>query len=177
MAKWSRQILLGVIIGLFGVIVNLTPLGLALEEKFGLYWLFHLRGAVTAPNDVAVVAIDQPSATALDLPITPRSWPREYHARLIDKLTAAGARVIVFDLLFDTQGIVPEDNVKLAHAMQQARNVVVVERLVFEESELLADFVDQPYNRFTQEGTSKLLPMVADAAMAHAPFPLPKKME
>jgi adenylate cyclase len=174
MAKWSRQLLLGVFIGLFGVIVNLTPLGLALEEKFGLYWLFHLRGAVTAPGDVMVVAIDQPSATALDLPITPRSWPREYHARLIEKLNAAGARVIVFDLLFDTQGKVPEDNAKLALAMQNSRNVVVVERLVFEEAELFVDSADQSYNRIIQEGPSQLLPIIADAAMAHAPFPLPK---
>ena len=170
----ARPLLLGVIIGLFGVIVNLTPLGLSLEEKFGLYWLFHLRGAVTAPSDVMVVAIDRPSAIALDLPITPRSWPRELHARLIDKLTAAGARVIVFDLLFDTPGIEPEDNVKLANAMHKAGNVVVVERLVFEESEFTDNSADQPYNLITQEGTSKLLPIIEEAVMVHAPFPLPK---
>lgn len=162
------------LIGLFGVIVNLTPLGLSLEERFGLYWLFHLRGEVTAPNDVAVVAIDRPSAIALDLPITPRSWPRELHARLIEQLTAAGARVIVFDLLFDTPGMVPEDNDKLALAMHKASNVVVVERLVFEESEFTSNSSDQSFNRITQEGSSELLPIIAEAVMAHAPFPLPK---
>ncbi len=172
--KRARQLLLGVIIGLFGVIVNLTPLGLMLEEDYGLDFLFSWRGPVTAPNDVAVIAIDQPSATALDLPITPRSWPRELHARLIDKLTAAGARVIVFDLLFDTQGIVPEDNAKLARVMQQTRNVVVVARLSFNESELLEYSADLSYNRITEVGTTEILPIIADAVMAQAPFPLPK---
>lgn len=47
-----RQFLFGVFIGLAGFIVNLIPLGLALEEKFGLYWLFHLRGTVSAPDEV-----------------------------------------------------------------------------------------------------------------------------
>lgn len=173
-AKWTRSFFLGVVIGLFGVIVNLMPLGSSLEERFGLYWLFHLRGAVTAPSEVMIVAIDQPSATALDLPITPSSWPREYHARLIDKLTEAGAHVIVFDLLFDTPGIVPEDNVKLAHAIQKARNVVVAERMVFEESELLVNSSDQSYEPIAQEGPSQLLPIIADAVVAHASFPLPK---
>jgi adenylate cyclase len=86
MAKWFKQLLLGSFIGLFGVLVYLLPFGLELEEKFGLNLLFHLRGAITAPADVIVVAIDQPSATQLDLPITPRLWPRDLHASLIDKL-------------------------------------------------------------------------------------------
>ena len=72
MTKWLKQLLLGGVIGLSGVFVYLSPLGLVLEEKFGLDGLFSLRGAITAPDDVIVVAIDQPSATQLDLPIMPR---------------------------------------------------------------------------------------------------------
>ena len=47
-----RQLLFGVFIGLVGVIVNLTPAGSALEEKFDLYWLFQLRGTVSALDEV-----------------------------------------------------------------------------------------------------------------------------
>ena len=65
MTKWFKQFLLGSLIGLLGVFLHLSPLGLALEEKFGLEWLFHLRGAVPAPDDVIVIAIDQPSANHL----------------------------------------------------------------------------------------------------------------
>ncbi len=170
----AKPLLLGIIVGLFGVIVNWTSLGLSLEERFGLDWLFYYRGAVTAPNDVAVIAIDQPSATALDLPIIPSSWPRELHARLIDKLSAAGARVIVFDLLFDKQGIVPKDDAKLSLAMQKARNVVVVTRLNFKELEFHENSADLSDNRITEIGTTEILPIIADAAVAQAPFPLPK---
>lgn len=47
-----RQLLFGLFIGLVGIVVTLMPLGTALEEKFGLYWLFQLRGAVPAPDDI-----------------------------------------------------------------------------------------------------------------------------
>ena len=117
MTKWFKQFLLGSLIGLLGVFLHLSPLGLALEEKFGLEWLFHLRGAVPAPDDVIVIAIDQPSANHLGLPIAPRLWPRDLHARLIDKLTEAGARVIIFDLIFDSPSASSENDEKLAHAM------------------------------------------------------------
>ena len=173
MTKWFKQLLLGSLIGLLGVLIHLSPLGLVLEEEFGLSWLFHLRGTVAAPDDVIVVAIDQPSATQLGLPITPRLWPRDLHARLIDQLTEAGARVIIFDLIFDTPSAIPENDEKLAHAMKMAGNVVLVERLVYQDTGLLiAD--EQVNDRILQEGPAQLLPLIADATKAQAPFPLPK---
>ncbi len=164
----------GVCVGLFGVMIYLTPLGLALEEKFGLYGLFHLRGTVPAPHDVMVVAIDQSSATQLNLPIKPNLWPHSIHARLIEQLTDAGARVIAFDLIFDTPGKMPEHDVQLAAAMKQARNVVVVERLNFEKSDLFIDQVDPVNAGMVKEGSARLMPIIADAVLAHAPFPLPR---
>lgn len=174
MAKWFKQLLLGSLVGLFGVLVHLSPIGSALEEKFGLYGLFHLRGAIHAPDEVVVIAIDQPSATQLDLPVTPRLWPRDLHARLIDRLTAAGARIIIFDLIFDTPSAIPENDEKLAHAMKQAGNVVLIERLVYQDTHLPVDSGDQSYHRVIREGPAPLLPLIAEAAKAHATFPLPK---
>jgi adenylate cyclase len=173
MTKWFKQLLLGSFIGLFGVLVYPSPLGSVFEEKFGLNWLFHLRGAITAPDDVIVVAIDQPSATQLDLPVTPRLWPRDLHASLIDKLTEAGARVIIFDLIFDTPSAIPENDKKLAHAIKTAGNVVLIERLVYRDTGLLVGN-EQTKNRIFEEGPAPLLPIIADAAEARAPFPLPK---
>jgi adenylate cyclase len=168
-----RQLLFGVFIGLVGVILNLTPVGLALEDKFGLYWLFQLRGAVSAPDDVVVISIDQPSATKLDLPINPRLWPRDLHAHLIEKLAHAGARVIVFDLLFETPGDIPKNDEKLARAMQKAGNVVVVARLDIEEMPSFASQADpMQYGAVTAENIS-LLPIIESAALAQAPFLLP----
>lgn len=170
MAKWFKQFLLGCVIGLLGVLGYFLPL----EEKFGLFWLFHLRGAITAPTDVVVVAIDQPSATQLDLSIKPRLWPRAIHARLIDKLAKAGARIVIFDLIFDTPSAIPESDAQLAHAIQAAGNVVLTERLAYQDSKLLIDRNNSLRHRIIQEGSAQLLPLIADAAKARAPFALPK---
>ncbi len=173
-ASRFRQLLFGVFVGLIGLMVNLTPVGLALEEKFGLYWLFQLRGAVPAPDDVVVISIDQPSATQLDLPINPRLWPRDLHAHLIKKLANAGARVIVFDLIFETPGDIPENDEKLARAMQKAGNVVVVERLDIEEMPLFASQTSPVQVSTVTAGTIPLLPVIESAALAQAPFLLPR---
>lgn len=175
MPRWLKHLLLGIVIGLTGVIVHLSPAGLWMEEKFGLYWLFHLRGAVVAPDNVVVVAIDQPSASRFNLPMTPQLWPRELHARLIEQLTQAGARTIVFDLIFDTPSAIVAYDHKLALSMKTAGNIVLVERLVYEDTALSTDAKEKNYTRMVKEGPMPLLPLIADAVQAHAPFPLPKK--
>lgn len=170
MAKWFKQFLLGCVIGLLGVLAYFLPL----EEKFGLSWLFHLRGAMIAPADVMVVAIDQSSAVQLNLSIKPRLWPRDIHARLIDKLAQAGARIIIFDLTFDTPSTILESDEQLARAIKAAGNVVLTERLVYQDSELLIDHNNASRHHIIQEGSAQLLPLIADAAKARAPFALPK---
>ncbi|SFP76487.1 adenylate cyclase [Nitrosomonas cryotolerans] len=174
MLRLFKRLVLGLCVGLFGVMIALAPFGLALEEQFGLPGLFYLRGAISSPDDVVVVAIDQRSARHLNLPLNPRSWPRDLHARLIERLTEAGAGVIVFDLIFDTHGNVPAHDAALAQAMAAARNVVLVERLSSEDVELLMEPSDQAQYKITQEGTIQPIPIIADAALVCAPFPLPK---
>ncbi|MDO8568391.1 MAG: adenylate/guanylate cyclase domain-containing protein [Dehalococcoidales bacterium] len=71
-----------------------------------------------APN-VLIVGIDDRSLAELG---NFSSWPRSYHARVIDKLSAAGARVIVFDVLFAEPA--PGDEL-LAASIKQAGNVVL----------------------------------------------------
>ena len=174
MAVWLKHLYLGVFIGLLGVMVYVSPAGHWLEEKYGLYWLFHLRGAVTAPEKVMVVAIDQYSATQLDLPLTPRLWPRNLHAQLIERLTQAGARIVVFDLIFDKPGEIIAHDEQLVASMEAAGNIVLVERLVHDDSAFYPDLQERNEHRVTKEGPIQLLPAVANAIKAHAPFPLPK---
>ncbi|MCC8995851.1 MAG: hypothetical protein LM517_02050 [Nitrosomonas sp.] len=78
------------LIGLLGVFLYVLTPFFAFEEKFGLNWLFQMRGLIPAPNNVAIVAIDKSSAENLDIPISskdwPRNvskWPRSLHAQLI----------------------------------------------------------------------------------------------
>ena len=68
---------------------------------------------------VTIVAIDDASLATYGRSTV--EWPRTVHADLIDRLTAAGARVIAFDVLFADP---TPDDAMLAESMSQARNVV-----------------------------------------------------
>src|SRR5512136_111714 len=110
MSRLSKAIILGLLTGVVGLGVGLTPFGLDLEENIGLDLLFTLRGARQPPSDVIIVSIDRKSAENLNVSQAPRKWPRSLHARLIENLFKEGARVIAFDLIFDEMKSPEEDN-------------------------------------------------------------------
>ncbi|SDX47000.1 CHASE2 domain-containing protein [Nitrosomonas oligotropha] len=174
MVRWLKYFFLGIFTGLLGVTLYLSPAGLWLEERFGLNALFLLRGAIQAPDEVVVVALDQQSAAQLKLHVKPRLWPRSIHARLIDQLAAAGANTIIFDLIFDIPSDIPEQDEELANAIKRAGNVLLVERLDYQDSALLNQLDGITYQAFIQEGATQLLPIIGEAAKARAPFTLPK---
>ncbi len=72
-----------------------------------------------AAGDIVIVAIDDHSLTELG---EFSSWPRTYHASLVDDLKADGARLIVFDILFSET--TPSDGA-LAAAIAEAGNVIL----------------------------------------------------
>lgn len=202
MINWLKRFVLALSTGLVGILVYLISVGKVVEEEYGLSWLFHLRGAISPPADVVVIAIDQSSASELNLPLNPKEWPRDLHAALIDKLVVAGAEVIAFDLRFGACGSKPESNDKLAHAMRKAGNVVLVERLI--DSRDIVSFPYQTEKKFDDCQTERrigaelddtkrkdefyfrdypeligvwrlpILPVIADAARATVPFILPR---
>jgi adenylate cyclase len=88
------------------VLTNLPPLSF-LELK-GLDLLFLLRGPLPPPSEVVVVAIDEPSFAEIS---KQWPWPRSVHARLIDQLKKAGAKVIGFDVLFAERSQPAEDKI------------------------------------------------------------------
>jgi adenylate cyclase len=120
-----RRFLIGIAITLsFGIL-------LALAFHFNLLHTLQQRGGdltfqaasleqEPAPSEsIIIVGIDDTSLEKLGhFP----SWPRSYHAELIEILTEAGARVIVFDLLFAEP--TPSDE-QLATAIKDADNVVL----------------------------------------------------
>ncbi len=153
-----------------GLIV-LSPLGGGLEERLGLGVLFQLRGRVSAPPGVAIVAIDRASAAALDLADDLRRWPRTTHARLVDALSAGGASAIVFDVLFGDEGWAEED-AAFARALRAAGDVALLQGL--ERSLANGASPDNAASAVVVEATEDPSPQVGGAAAAVAPFPLPK---
>ncbi len=174
MRRPLKGLALGLVIGLLGSLATSLPRVSQLEEDFELNWLFHLRGAIQASPEVIVVAIDEQSAQKLALPSKPNEWPRDLHAQLVERLAQAGARVICFDLTFDTPSRTPQQDVQFAAAINRAANVVLTDSLR-KETARQTNASGQPIGEIYLERVSAPIPALEQAALAHAPFPLPKE--
>ena len=171
MPRLFQAATLGLLAGILGLLLSLSPFWLDLEEQVGLRVLFFLRGSRPAPPDVAIVAIDKFSADALDLPADPVKWPRSRHAQLTDNLVRAGARVIAFDIFFE-QARGEDEDARFAASLAAARNVVLSKYLALSTVPL-----DSPGGRGGQLSLERLVspvPVLNEAAVASAAFPLPK---
>jgi len=83
---------------------------------------FGLRGAQTPPDDIVVVGVD-----AKTFQLTRQRWPfrRSTHARVVDRLRAAGARVIAYDVQF-SEPTEPEEDGALLEAIADTQGRVVL---------------------------------------------------
>ncbi len=168
--RLTSAVFLGLACAVAGGLFVTLPWGWAKEESMGLHWFFQARGPQAAPAGITVVAITKAASDALHVPYEAKQWPRTLHAELVEGLRDAGARTIVFDLLFrHARGA--EDQV-LAAAIEAAGNV------------LLLEFLDKSVMGLVGSGTEglnaalhrRVLPVapIAAAAVATAPFTLPK---
>ena len=175
MRRLARACASGLLIGGLGALLALTPAGTALEERLGLGWLFGLRGALPPPADAVVVGLDPDSAGRLDLPERISAWPRTVHARLIEQLAAAGASTIVFDVVFGQPRGAAEDRA-LAQAIAAAGRVVLLEYL-YERFHPLPDDAGALAGVLAVKQRRPPIEGLAAAAVATAPFPLPRENE
>ena len=112
-----------VAVAAFGITLILTNLSFfAFMELKGLDLLFTLRGPLTPPEDIVIVAVDEPSMAEMG---QQWPWPRSLHAQLIRKLHQAGARVIGFDILF-AEPSTPAEDQAFVRALQDVKKVVLV---------------------------------------------------
>lgn len=120
----GARISLGLATALIAWLLHFGVLGRSLDAK-GLDLLFILRGPHAIPDDAVIVAIDELSFAELGLQWP---WPRTLHARLVDRLRTAGARVIAFDVIF-AEPSKPDEDAALAGAVERAGNVVLASDL------------------------------------------------
>ena len=170
MSRLHKAVVVGFITGILGLVISLAPFGLDLEEALGLDFLFKLRGHREVPAEIIIVTMDKVSSNSLNLPAEPRKWPRSLHARLIENLMNKGVSLIVFDIIFDEPHS-PEEDSQFAQAIHNAENVVLGEYIK-------RDFVQlDPETPVADVSIETLVPPfapLAQAAVAVAPFPLPK---
>lgn len=172
MSPLSKAILLGVLVGVFGLLASPFRFILDIEENTGLGLLFWLRGARQAPSDVVVVSIDRESSEHLSLPDNPDKWPRSLHARLTETLVREGARVVSFDVHF-IEPRIPRDDFLFARAMGKAGNVVLTEPVKEKEVPIAGG----DGSGGAGHNIVRLVPPIElfeRSAMATAPFTLPR---
>ena len=168
--NWRHALILGLLVALSGLLALAIPAFSRLEADVGLNWLFKLRGARPAPSQVVVVTIDLESSRELGLPNVPRKWPRGLHARLLDNLVDAGARVVGFDMIFSDPQAGDQDRL-FAEAIERAGNVILFEYL---QNETLDTGNSEQLTAVHLERRYPPLPVFTSAALAVAPFVLPK---
>ncbi len=122
------RFLLPPLVGLLGALLLLVPSRLGETLARSSYdWLHQLSGRnspALADAPVLLVYLDRASFEALGVTES-QPLPREVHARLLDRLTRAGARAVVFDILFTAPGPDLEADAGLAAAIRQHGRVVL----------------------------------------------------
>src|SRR5947209_19265818 len=76
-----------------GILVDWRAPGL---ERYTRDWLMQARGPLPAPDDIAIVAIDEPSIARFGR----FPWPRSLTAKAVDAIAAAEPKVIAVDILY-----------------------------------------------------------------------------
>lgn len=127
--RWQQR-LSGKRIGPFELIsaILVSGLGLGLLQIGSLIALnydSHFLGyRPNIPSDTVIVYLDDESHRRLDQPFT-EAWDRGFHARLVERMTEAGARLVLFDILFAGASKYPEADEEFATAIRENGRVII----------------------------------------------------
>ncbi|PWU14439.1 MAG: hypothetical protein C5B50_17210 [Verrucomicrobia bacterium] len=136
-------VLLGVVLGLGGLRERSPELKAKSPKLYFLAWileglkagqyLIHLSydlpflwRPITQPNEIVLVYMDDAAHKELGQPSDDK-WDRGLHARLLERLTAEGARAVGFDVKFtDPSQDHPEGDSRFAQALKANGKVILV---------------------------------------------------
>jgi adenylate cyclase len=136
--------------------MSALQIGQVLENQ-ALDFCYRLRPSASPPPEIVIVGIDEHSFQDLK---KAWPWPRSYHAKITRHLKAAGARLIVFDVLF-AEPSNSEDDQSFAEAMREAGNVILATTIESSESTQVArQILVQPYPLFRQAALGMGLTLV-----------------
>jgi adenylate cyclase len=142
--SWSqiRQNWWGVLVGGLlsvgaGILMLNNPAGQPLV-RLSYDAFFPIRGILPTTN-VVLLYVDEDSYKVLEQPYG-RPWDRSIHAELLNRLTAEGAKAVVFDIVFgdtadpnDLRAIKQDE--EFADAIEKSGKVVLAADLVYNESQ------------------------------------------
>jgi adenylate cyclase len=136
-----------------------------LEEALGLGALFAVRGPSPAPTEVAIVGVSRDAARAVGQTTELDTWPRDLHAQLLERLSAARASTVAFDLTFHERRTDGGDAL-FAASIERAGNVVLLEWT-------RSDVTQHGDSQAWVETRIPPLPELKAAALGSGPFVLP----
>jgi len=170
-----KSVIFGILIVIIGTAVQFLSTSTQIDSKIGLDTLFKLRGTVAPPDETVIVAIDKLASSHYGFSNEPLAWSRDYHAKIIQKLQQAGAKLIIFDIFFKRQRNEKHDQF-FAEEIKKAGNVILFAKL---NRELLDTEGKTPEtlnidNILSLETIQQPLDQFSQAALTTAPFTLPK---
>ncbi|RKX94648.1 MAG: adenylate/guanylate cyclase domain-containing protein [Spirochaetes bacterium] len=138
MKKDTKRLILMLVIGFFSALVMVVLSNLTFFENLE-HKLTDFRFALRGPNyegikksNIVIVAIDDQSIASIPYKYP---WPRTYHAKLVENLKKAGARIITFDIEFTEKSrIDPKQDVIFRDAIEKAGNVVLAGKMMVKKS-------------------------------------------
>lgn len=156
-------------------LICLSPWGRG-ADQFLYDSLFAIRGEQPGPDNIVVVAIDEPSFAALGLQWP---WPRAIHADLIDRVLADGATAVALDIVF-AEPSDPEQDAALGEAVKGRKQVVLaVDVNVIRDKAFIQEQVVEPWPDLIDKTTglgSINLPAETDGFIRRLPIlPPPRR--
>jgi CHASE2 domain-containing sensor protein len=149
----KRHVLAGIILTAFvGIAVLVLPFTQGLVNlSYDLGFLFRPQ---TRVDDVVIVYMDEESEARLGQGRWDR-WDRTVHARLLNRLTEAGASVVVFDVLFWPEGTNAFANRQLIDAVKRHGKVAVAAKPTFvvHDAEVIGPGVTKPFDELAAAST------------------------
>ena len=150
------------------LIALLSPTSLGqMLENLALDFSYRVHCPASTPSELLIVGIDEASFQELRLAWP---WPRSLHARLIRRLAAAGARLIVFDIGFADPTTPQEDQV-FADAIRETHKVILPQTFeVTEDKMFFRQILIQPLDTFKKPALGLGISMVTpdpDSVIRH----------
>ena len=171
-SSFVRSLAAGLVTAIIGAALVLTPLGDDLRAHLRARLAVQDARRETRAGGRGGRRDQQPNRAGLGFTRLPHDWPRTVHARLIERLVEQNADAIVFDIDFSRAKPGDEDAV-LARAIAEADRVVLFEWLAGRRERVItASGGDGGWTWVEQ--MQPPTPVLAAAAKALGPFPLPK---
>lgn len=100
-------------------------------------WLTVVAAPMRSSLPITIVGIDEPSFSQIG---ERWPWPRHLYAKLVDRLTEAGAAVVAFDVIF-AEASNTRDDQKFAEAISRSGNVVLASDHAFHETAFFKQWI------------------------------------